>query len=73
MGKAVACQLAEKGAHVVVVARTVKKLENAVEDMKASSLAYPPHTQVISTDRHPPERRKRSFYAKILPHQCRPN
>ncbi|TQB67784.1 3-dehydrosphinganine reductase [Monascus purpureus] len=29
MGKAVACQLAEKGAHVVVVARTVKKLENA--------------------------------------------
>lgn len=34
MGKAVAIQLAEKGANVVIVARTVKKLEDTVEMMK---------------------------------------
>lgn len=34
MGKAVAIQLAQKGANVVVVSRTVKKLEEAVESLK---------------------------------------
>ncbi|KAL2006141.1 hypothetical protein VTN00DRAFT_9795 [Thermoascus crustaceus] len=38
MGKAVAIQLAEKGANVVIVARTVKKLEDTVEMMKAAAL-----------------------------------
>ncbi|EAW07725.1 3-dehydrosphinganine reductase [Aspergillus clavatus NRRL 1] len=35
MGKAVACQLAEKGANVVIVARTVKNLQEAIEMIKA--------------------------------------
>jgi len=34
MGKEVAVQLAEKGANVVIVARTVKKLEAAFESIK---------------------------------------
>lgn len=34
MGKEVAVQLAEKGANVVIVARTVKKLEAALESIK---------------------------------------
>lgn len=34
MGKAVACQLAEKGANVVIVARTVKKLEDSFVGLK---------------------------------------
>lgn len=34
MGKAVACQLAEKGANVVIVSRTVQKLEEAIEAIK---------------------------------------
>jgi 3-dehydrosphinganine reductase len=34
MGKAVALQLCAKGANVVVVARTVSKLQNTVEEMK---------------------------------------
>ncbi|KAJ5135686.1 uncharacterized protein N7515_004964 [Penicillium bovifimosum] len=38
MGKAVALQLSAKGANVVVVARTVSKLQNAVEEMKASAV-----------------------------------
>ncbi|KAE8149293.1 3-ketodihydrosphingosine reductase tsc10 [Aspergillus avenaceus] len=37
MGKAVACQLAAKGANVVIVARTVKKLQEALDDVKASA------------------------------------
>ncbi|KAJ5561861.1 hypothetical protein N7535_003677 [Penicillium sp. DV-2018c] len=37
MGRAVALQLAAKGANVVVVARTVSKLQNAVEEMKADA------------------------------------
>ncbi|KAE8325502.1 hypothetical protein BDV39DRAFT_103216 [Aspergillus sergii] len=37
MGKAVACQLAAKGANVVLVARTVKKLQDALDDVKASA------------------------------------
>lgn len=36
MGKAVACQLAEKGANVVLVARTESKLQDAVETVKVS-------------------------------------
>jgi 3-dehydrosphinganine reductase len=43
MGKAVACQLAEKGANVVVVARTVKKLENSFEGLKVRSPPSPSH------------------------------
>lgn len=38
MGKAVACQLAEKGAHVVIVARTIKKLEDSFVGLKVSTL-----------------------------------
>lgn len=34
MGRAVAIELASKGANVVVVARTISKLEATVEDMK---------------------------------------
>ncbi|KAL1962691.1 hypothetical protein VTN77DRAFT_9235 [Rasamsonia byssochlamydoides] len=37
MGKAVAIQLAQKGANVVVVSRTLKKLEQAVESLKAAA------------------------------------
>lgn len=36
MGRAVAIQLAKKGANVVVVARTTEKLQLAVESMKVS-------------------------------------
>lgn len=34
MGKAVAVQLAQKGANVVIVARTLKKLEEAGNGLK---------------------------------------
>lgn len=34
MGRAAAIQLASKGAHVVVVARTVSKLQSTVDEMK---------------------------------------
>jgi short-subunit dehydrogenase len=34
MGKAVALELSSKGAHVVVVARTVSKLQTTVDEMK---------------------------------------
>ncbi|KKA16417.1 3-dehydrosphinganine reductase [Rasamsonia emersonii CBS 393.64] len=37
MGKAVAIQLAQKGANVVVVSRTVRKLEEAVESLKSAA------------------------------------
>ncbi|KAL4894040.1 hypothetical protein BDV59DRAFT_176727 [Aspergillus ambiguus] len=38
MGKAAACQLAAKGANVVIVARTVQKLQGAIEDIKHSAV-----------------------------------
>ena len=38
MGKAVACQLAAKGANVVLVARTVKKLQDALDHVKVNPL-----------------------------------
>lgn len=38
MGKAVATQLAAKGANVIVVARTVTKLQAAVDEMKVRHL-----------------------------------
>jgi 3-dehydrosphinganine reductase len=41
MGKAVGIQLAQKGANVVVVSRTVKKLEQAVEELKVYSGLLP--------------------------------
>lgn len=37
MGKSVAQQLAQKGANVLIVARTTKKLEAALEDIRASA------------------------------------
>ncbi|KAL4917640.1 hypothetical protein BDW62DRAFT_183556 [Aspergillus aurantiobrunneus] len=37
MGKAVACQLAQKGANVVIVARTVQKLKEAMDVIKGSA------------------------------------
>jgi 3-dehydrosphinganine reductase len=36
MGKAVALQLSAKGANVLIVARTVSKLEATVEEMKVN-------------------------------------
>ena len=39
MGRAVATNLAGRGAHVVVVARTVSKLQSTVEDMRVSTLS----------------------------------
>lgn len=41
MGKAVACQLAEMGANVVIVARTASKLQAAIETMKVSHSSVP--------------------------------
>jgi 3-dehydrosphinganine reductase len=38
MGKAVALQLAAKGANVIIVARTVSKLEATVDEMKVRRL-----------------------------------
>ncbi|KAL4958993.1 3-dehydrosphinganine reductase [Aspergillus stella-maris] len=38
MGKAVACQLAEKGANVVIVARTLQKLDEALEAVKGCAV-----------------------------------
>lgn len=44
MGRALAIQLAAKGAHVVVVARTVSKLEHTVDALKVN----PSHwTQIL--------------------------
>jgi NAD(P)-dependent dehydrogenase (short-subunit alcohol dehydrogenase family) len=37
LGKAVACQLAEKGANVVIVARTLQKLQESMEAIRVSS------------------------------------
>ncbi|KKK15103.1 hypothetical protein AOCH_003539 [Aspergillus ochraceoroseus] len=37
MGKAVACQLSEMGANVVIVARTVKKLQESIEAIRGSA------------------------------------
>jgi 3-dehydrosphinganine reductase len=37
MGKSVACQLAQKGANIVIVARTLQKLEDAIEAIKVRS------------------------------------
>lgn len=39
MGKTVACQLAAKGANVVIVARTTSKLQSALETIKVSEIA----------------------------------
>lgn len=41
MGKAVSCQLAEKGANVVIVARTLQKLEHSIEGLKVRTLILP--------------------------------
>ncbi|KAL4886540.1 hypothetical protein BJY04DRAFT_177873 [Aspergillus karnatakaensis] len=37
LGKAVACQLAEKGANVVIVARTLQKLQESMEAIRGSA------------------------------------
>lgn len=50
MGRALAIQLAAKGAHVVVVARTVSKLENTVDALKVNSS---PWTRVFDYSAHP--------------------
>jgi short-subunit dehydrogenase len=41
MGKSVAKQLAQKGASIIIVARNVGKLEEALDEIKASSLLPP--------------------------------
>lgn len=53
MGKAVACQLAAKGANIVIVARTVQKLQGAIEDIKVS--ICPSYSSVDDTH-HPSAR-----------------
>lgn len=50
MGRALAIQLAAKGAHVVVVARTVSKLEYTVDALKVNPY---PWTQVFDHSAHP--------------------
>ncbi|KAL4786060.1 hypothetical protein BJX76DRAFT_141899 [Aspergillus varians] len=56
MGKAVACQLAEKGANVVIVARTVQKLEEAMEAIKGSAASLiKQRFHLISADLTKPE------------------
>lgn len=40
MGKSVAIQLAEKGANVIIVARDVKKLEDALREIKVFSTLF---------------------------------
>lgn len=42
MGRAVATNLAGRGAHVVVVARTTSKLQSTVEEMRVSALTLCP-------------------------------
>lgn len=37
MGKSVAIELAQKGANIVIVSRTVEKLQSALEDIKVWS------------------------------------
>lgn len=56
MGRAVACQLAEKGANVVIVSRTVQKLEEALEAIKGSAAnASKQRFHYISADLTKPE------------------
>ncbi|KAL4809530.1 3-ketodihydrosphingosine reductase tsc10 [Aspergillus unguis] len=56
MGKAVACQLAEKGANVVIVARTRQKLEEALEAIKGSARSTTKQKfHFISADLQKPE------------------
>ncbi|KXG46892.1 Short-chain dehydrogenase/reductase SDR [Penicillium griseofulvum] len=51
MGKAVALELSSKGAHVVVVARTVSKLQTTVDEMKAKAAnIYKQRFHYISAD-----------------------
>jgi 3-dehydrosphinganine reductase len=47
MGKAVACQLAEKGANVVIVARTLQKLQESMEAIRVSSHHSPSVTEAL--------------------------
>ena len=42
MGKAVADLLAKKGANVLIVARTVQKLEVALKDISVSNCSHRP-------------------------------
>jgi 3-dehydrosphinganine reductase len=44
MGKAVAIQLAQKGANVIIVARDVPKLKGALEEIRVRAYAFP-HTR----------------------------
>jgi 3-dehydrosphinganine reductase len=39
MGKAVALELSEKGANVIIVARTVSKLLTAIDEMKVREIS----------------------------------
>ena len=42
MGKAVATMLAKKGANILIVARTVQKLEAALKDISVSHCGHRP-------------------------------
>ncbi|KAL2818965.1 hypothetical protein BDW59DRAFT_151693 [Aspergillus cavernicola] len=56
MGKAVACQLAEKGANIVIVARTLQKLQESIEAVRGSATnASKQRFHYISADLTNPE------------------
>lgn len=71
MGRAVALQLAAKGAHVVVVARTVSKLERVVDEMKVRVCI--PLATVSTSLTHFPGQRWQCEQAALLLHQRRPH
>lgn len=48
MGKAVACQLAAKGANIVIVARTTSKLKAALETIKVGLLFISPESLTLT-------------------------
>ncbi|KAL3473323.1 hypothetical protein BJX99DRAFT_234054 [Aspergillus californicus] len=56
MGKAAACQLAEKGANIVIVARTLQKLQETIEAIRGSATnSTKQRFHVISADLKRPE------------------
>lgn len=67
MGRAVAIQLAEKGANVVIVSRTVKKLEDALNRIKA---CYLPSKHFVCLLTLCPGRSFGCSETKVSLHQC---
>lgn len=71
MGRAVALQLAAKGAHVVVVARTVSKLQSVVDEMKVRVCFSV--VSGLNLAHSVPEQRFKCEEAALLLHQRRPH